>query len=260
MKKRSKFLVFILSPIPGLSHLYLGWSQRALIFFAIFLGICTGGVFMDNTVFYGRGGMEGFIFFAIALLWFMALSEALSLADQKEAGDGNIEVLPDALSGKDVFSISNRKMIAIAFSAIPGAGHMYLGLLKQGAQLMAAFFFTLFITGWLDMGLLGFIVPVIWFYSLFDVYHLLEEEENQLRLDASLLFDWFNTHPGWVGSGLIILGLLVIMQRIVSPLFEALITANVRNYLETGLVALILIAGGIKLLAGSKSQDKREEL
>jgi len=259
MKKKNKFLVFILSPLPGLSHLYLGWSQRALIFFAIFLGICAGGAFMDRTVFFGRGGMEGFIFFAIALLWFMALSEALSLVDYEGAEDSDTGGSPESSGGKGVFKISNRKIIAVAFSAIPGAGHMYLGLLKQGAQLMAAFFFALFMTGWLDMGLLGFIVPVIWFYSLFDVYHLLEEED-QVRLDASLLFDWFATHPGWVGWGLIALGLLVIMQRIVSPLLVTLLTAQLQNYLETGLVALILIAGGIKLLTGSKSQDKGEEL
>jgi len=260
MKKKNKFLVFILSPLPGLSHLYLGWSQRALIFFTIFLGICAGGAFMDSTIFFGRGGVGGFIFFAIALLWFMALSEALSLVDyETPAENGETEAVQDVPNRKGVLKISNRKMIAIAFAAIPGAGHMYLGLLKQGAQLMATFFFVLFMTGWLDMGLLGFIVPVIWFYSLFDVYHLLEEED-QVRLDASLLFDWFATHPGWVGSGLIALGLLVIMQRIISPLLVTLLTAQLQNYMETGLVALILIAGGIKLLAGSKSKDNGEEM
>ena len=123
---------------------------------------------------------------------------------------------------------------------------------------MASFFLIMLVSNWLQLGLLAFIVPVIWFYSMFDVYHLLEEEE--LRLDASILYDWFSNHPSWVGWGLIILGLLTIMQRIVSPLLVTLLTPDLRNYIETSLVALILIFGGIKLLLGSKTKDKGEEL
>jgi hypothetical protein len=149
-------------------------------------------------------------------------------------------------------------MIAVAFSAIPGAGHMYLGLLKQGAQLMAAFFLVLVVTGWLQLGLLVFLLPVMWFYSLFDVYHLLEEED-ELKAEASLLFDWFSTHPAWVGWGLVILGLLVVLQRIVSPVLEPILTPELKNYLETGLVAVILIAGGVKLLMGNKTGSGEEE-
>ena len=259
MKKKSKFLVFILSPIPGLSHLYLGWSQRALTFFIIFLGLCAGGIILV-TMGFGMGEMVAAItFFALALIWFMALTEALSLVGQERpSGADENEVIEGSQGNQGIFTFSSRKMIAIAFSVIPGAGHMYLGLLKQGAQLMASFFLIVLVSNWLQIGLLAFIVPVIWFYSMFDVYHLLEEEE--LRLDASILYDWFSNHPSWVGWGLIILGLLIIMQRIVSPLLVTLLTPDLRNYIETSLVALILIVGGIKLLLGSKTKDKGEEL
>lgn len=259
MKQKSKFLVFILSPIPGLSHLYLGWSQRALTFFIIFLGLCAGGIILV-TMGFAMGEMVAAItFFALALIWFMALTEALSLVGQERpSGADENEVIEGSQGNQGIFTFSSRKMIAIAFSVIPGAGHMYLGLLKQGAQLMASFFLIMLVSNWLQLGLLAFIVPVIWFYSMFDVYHLLEEEE--LRLDASILYDWFSTHPSWVGWGLIILGLLTIMQRIVSPLLVTLLTPDLRNYIETSLVALILIFGGIKLLLGSKTKDKGEEL
>ncbi len=122
---------------------------------------------------------------------------------------------------------------------------------------MATFFLIMLVSNWLELGLLAFIVPVIWFYSMFDVYHLLEEDK--LRLDASILFDWFSNHPGWVGWGLIVLGVLTIIQRIVSPLLVTLLTPALRSYIETSLVAMILIFGGIKLLMGSKTKDREEE-
>jgi hypothetical protein len=259
MKKKSKFLVFILSPIPGLSHLYLGWSQRALTFFIIFLGLCAGGAILGNMGFIMGEMVAAVTFFAIALIWFMALSEAFSLIGREIplSTDEN-EDFENKLSKEGIFSFSSRKMIAMAFSVIPGAGHMNLGLLKQGAQLMAAFFLILLISNWLQLELLAFIVPVIWFFSIFDVYHLLDEED--LRLDASVLFDWFTNHPAWVGWGLIILGVITIMQRIVSPLLVTILTPLLRNYIETSLVAFILIFGGIKLLMGNKIKYKGEEI
>lgn len=100
-------------------------------------------------------------------------------------------------------------------------------------------------------------IPVIWFYSVFDIYHLLEDEEK-VQLESSTLFDWFSNHPGWLGWGLIALGLLVIVQRIASPALAQLLSESLRSYIETSFIALILIAGGIKLLLGSKAEEPRE--
>ncbi|MDD3269656.1 MAG: hypothetical protein PHX14_10065 [Syntrophomonadaceae bacterium] len=259
MKKKSKFLVFILSPLPGLSHLYLGWTRRALVFFGVFLGLCVGAITMENISYQTSNMIGPLIFFVIALLWFIALAEAMSLAGR------NIDLADDANEAnhfnsedKGLLFISDRKMIALAFSAIPGAGHMYLGLIKQGAQLMAGFFFILLLAGWLNLSLLGFVIPVIWFYSVFDIYHLLEDEE-EVQLESSTIFDWFSTHPGWLGWGLIALGLLVIVQRIASPALAQLLSESMRSYIETTFVALILIAGGIVLLLGNKVKDSPKE-
>ena len=70
MKKKSKFLVFILSLLPGLSHLYLGWTRRALVFFGVFVGLCVGGLTMGN-ISYQTSNMI-FPLFVILLLWFVA--------------------------------------------------------------------------------------------------------------------------------------------------------------------------------------------
>lgn len=258
MKKKSKFLVFILSPLPGLSHLYLGWTRRALVFFGVFLGLCLGAITVEHISYQTRNMIGPLLFFVIALLWFIALAEALSLAGRNIDPAVNGEEY-EQLNNEDkgLLFISDRKMIALAFSAIPGAGHMYLGLIKQGAQLMAGFFFIMLLSNWLFLSLLNFIIPVIWFYSVFDIYHLLEDEDD-LKLDSSTLFDWFATHPSWLGWGLIALGALVLAQRIVGPALTNFLSEGTRNYIETAFVALILIGGGIMLLLGNKVKVPEE--
>lgn len=258
MNKKSKLLVFLLSPLPGLSHLYLGWTRRALVFFAVFLGLCFSGITINNMSYhYSLSNSFGpLMFFVIALVWFMALAEALGLAGQEI--DLNSLEGSDSSPGSDVRSpvlISNRKMIALALATIPGAGHMFLGLIKQGAQLMAGFFLILVLTDWLNVSVLGFVLPVIWFYSVFDIYHLLEDE-RELHLDSSSLFDWFSNRPQTLGWGLIGLGVIVMLQRIITPLLSTFIGPSLRAYLGTSLVAIILIAGGIKLLMGSKVEKQ----
>jgi hypothetical protein len=257
VKKKSKFLVFILSPLPGLSHLYLGWTRRALVFFGVFVGLCAGAITMGNIGYQTSNMIGPLIVFVILLLWFIALAEALSLAERNTqlGTDGDETRLLDT-EEKGLLFISDRKLIALAFSAIPGAGHMYLGLIKQGAQLMAGFFLILLLSNWLHLNILAFVIPVIWFYSVFDIYHLLEDEE-EVQLESSTLFDWFSTHPSWLGWGLITLGLLVIVQRIASPALAYLLSESIRNYIETAFIALILIGGGIKLLLGSKVEENK---
>ncbi len=257
MKKKSKFLVFILSPLPGLSHLYLGWTRRALVFFGVFVGLCVGAITMGNISYQTSNMIGPLIVFVILLLWFIALAEALGLAERNIQldTDGDATSILDT-EEKGLLFISDRKLIALAFSAIPGAGHMYLGLIKQGAQLMAGFFLILLVSNWLHLNILAFVIPVIWFYSVFDIYHLLEDEE-EAQLESSTLFDWFSTHPSWLGWGLIALGLLVIIQRIAGPALAYLLSESIRNYIETAFIAFILIGGGIKLLLGSKVKENK---
>lgn len=119
---------------------------------------------------------------------------------------------------------------------------------------MTFFFFSAFFMGWLRMSLFIFFLPVIWFYSLFDAFHRVENEDWQNESEAKFdeaglqLSSWFNKHPQWTGWALILLGCIVLFERIISPL----LTWQIRNYLQTGIVALILIGGGVKLLLGSK--------
>ncbi|NLW92263.1 MAG: hypothetical protein GXY34_11780 [Syntrophomonadaceae bacterium] len=257
MKKKSKFLVVLLSPVPGLSHLYLGRSQRAFMFFAMFLGLIMVAAMGSEILPVNDGFIGGISVLAMGLLWFLALAEALSLASR--LADGSEQESNDRSLETDLQFVSSRKMLAIAFSIFPGAGHMYLGLLRQGAQIMAAFFLTLCLVSFLGLRVFIFVLPVIFFYSLFDVCHLLDEESDGLRPDTSLIFDWFSDHPHWLGWGLIILGLLVMVQRVINPALVYMISPEMKNYIETCLVAVLLIGGGIKLLIGGKADLDNED-
>ncbi|NLU50971.1 MAG: hypothetical protein GXX09_11330 [Syntrophomonadaceae bacterium] len=250
MKKKSKLVAFIFSIVPGISHLYAGCSQRALIFFALFLGMVFGGFILAELV---HRIAAAFTLFGLAVVWFVALVDVFILIDSQEEDSGG-----DSYGGITTF-LNNRKIITVALSVVPGAGHMYLGLLKQGTQLMTAFFLILFLTGWLDLGFMAFILPVIWFYSLFDAYHLVEES-GSLRPDDATGFRWLEKHPNWVGWGLIILGVLLILRKIVAPFVAPLIDYQMYSYMQTGIVALVLIAIGIKLLAGNRYPEKEEKV
>lgn len=251
MKQKSKFLTFILSFIPGLGHLYLGFSGRAFVFFTLLALSIAGTAGMCALTYSDRFVIV--LFFAIPIIWFVALIDSLSLAEKLHLTQQNREAVNPDLNGiLTSMSMSNQKIITVALSIIPGAGHMYLGFLKEGTQLMAGFFFTAFLMGWLNLSILVFILPVIWFYSLFDAYHRIDEKEfSGHKWEEIPFLQWFTNHPRWIGWGLIVFGCLILFEKIVSPL----LSWQIRHYLQTAIVALIFILGGIKLLAGNKVEE-----
>lgn len=248
--RKSRFLVFILSFIPGLSNLYVGCKERAIIFFGLFFGTIFGVVGMSMIT--NSNDFLMILALGLPIIWFAALVDAFSFVNRARNDEGEL-LLDQVKTG------SNRKLITVALSVVPGAGHMYLGLMQQGMQLMAAFFFTAFLMSWLHLSLLLFILPVIWFYGIFDALHRVEGEQEEVLLDSltdSGIFGWIGTHPRLVGWGLILLGCFAIFDRIISPF----LSWEIKNYLQTGIVSFILIFSGIKLLIGSKTMVEEEEI
>jgi len=69
------------------------------------------------------------------------------------------------------------KFLTFMFTMLPGAGHMYLGLLRQGVQLMISFFLCFYLADWLKTSAFLVIAPIIWFYSFFDSMNKVNSEE-----------------------------------------------------------------------------------
>jgi len=147
------------------------------------------------------------------------------------------------------------KWLTIFFSCVPGAGHMYLGLMNQGIRLMTGFFLAVFLMGWLSISLIGFILPVIWCYSVFGAYHLFESGEVQDTFDSAAIFPFLLDHTKWVGWGLIIFGIVILSERLLFPH----ISWEMQGYLRTGVVAVLFILGGIQLLRGEKNEISSPE-
>lgn len=247
MKEKSKFITFVLSFVPGLSHFYLGFSDRAVVFLMTFFGVILGTaglVFLTSN-----GDFFSILVFILPILWLIGLIDAFSLRKKHISMEYNNGVEEMEYKNPDQIKESNKKAIALALSIIPGAGHMYLGYQKKGLLIMGSFFFTVFFMGWLGVSLFLFVLPIIWFYSFFDAFHLvddngLESEDNSFTLP--------NIKSEWIGWGLIVIGIIVIIERVVYPFIDY----EIRNYIQTSIVSIIFIVGGIKLLAKNKKIQK----
>ena len=147
----------------------------------------------------------------------------------------------------------------------PGAAHLYLGLKKQGVQLMSLFFLPMFVTELIRLSGLMFVLPIIWFYAFFDGLRKINGHE-ELVDDNIAIFDWFNgKYQGFgnknktVAYGLIGLGALLILERILMPIVDAEFGWRVREYLYMGFVSLLLIGGGVMLLTSSNKDEEGEK-
>lgn len=163
------------------------------------------------------------------------------------------------------------KFLTFCFSMLPGAGHMFLGFMKMGLSLMAAFFFIIFLSSWLNIGPLVFILPLIWFYSFFDCMNkrystdeeflLLEDNylfslEELVKIDKGIL----KKHRLFTGILLLLLGVYLIWNNILYSL-STYLPNEVYNaiYAMTRIAPQIIlgvaiIAVGAKLISGKKKE------
>lgn len=256
--RKSKFLTFILSFLPGLGHMYLGCFSRGAVFmFSFFADIAASEIVMNSFHDYNIGNM---ILILLPVIWLISMVDSLVIAGKineqyyKNAKEGNYDYKID-YSSFDL-KIQNKKIISMLLSIIPGAGHMYLNLQKQGVELMGIFFLSLYLADWLNMGLFLIVVPIVWFYSLFDVMYKASQDKPQ---DSDLFIsNWFGNKTvkqrnRLVGIVLIVIGAICICENIVFPEVGKIINLHIRVYVQTAAVSLLFIYGGIKLI---KSGEK----
>ncbi|WP_157801039.1 hypothetical protein [Bacillus solitudinis] len=259
-----RFYTIILSVIPGLGHFQLGLMNRGVTFLASFLGITA--MIMFVTVMTGR---EEFLVFLMILPVILVYNffDTMKLLNKKQAGEelSDRSILEDLETHHEDGKKS--KAIATFLSIFPGAGHLYLGYQRRGIQLMAAFLFSIYILDVLRLGIFLFFVPIIWFYSFFDGLQR-ASKHNKEPLEDVPIVSYFVNQQKWIGIGLVALGVYYLGTSILLPVLSPIISEYLNidiyhlmyNYLQTGLVCLLLIVGGVKLLSGSKkkSRDKEE--
>ena len=83
MNRKSKFVVFILSVIPGLSHIYLGLFYRGYIF----MGAAAAGVVAVLGLCALVGSRQPLILLlGLPVLWFVALIDSMTQTDRVNSG------------------------------------------------------------------------------------------------------------------------------------------------------------------------------
>lgn len=114
--------------------------------------------------------------------------------------------------------------LAFLFSLVPGAGQMYLGLMKRGLQLMVLFTIPIVVANIFYLG--GWFIifnVIIWFYSFFDCLHIKrdinegKEIKDELIYDINMM-DVKDLNYRHLGVGLVAVGGIVILNNGLSEL------------------------------------------
>ena len=151
--------------------------------------------------------------------------------------------------------MKNNKFLTFIFSFIPGASHMYLGFQKKGLQIMLLFFSLLFLGDFLRTNIFFVLIPVIWFYSFFDVrkaFNKSETFEDEIRCFSLINFDL-----KYIGYFLIFAGIIGLMNGALFPILSVYLDWHTIETIKDVLMSLILIIVGIKLIWGKKVYYKR---
>lgn len=175
------------------------------------------------------------------------------------------------------------KILFFLFSLIPGAAHMYIGLVKRGLVIMLALVAGAGLAMMAETPAFLLVLPVLWFYSFFDAwnkYHLPEEKLTKVQ-DDFLFF--LNAMPENVRSDprfkkvasanvlkvggivAIIAGAYLIWDQIIVRVLIRLLSdtgaeilSQISYKLPQVAVAVILIVVGIKLISHKKRELERK--
>lgn len=259
---RQRFYTILLSFVPGLGHFQLGLMTRGLTFMTVFLGALIMIFFVSFLL--QQEAMLLFLFLLPAI-WVYCLFDVIQLLNKKERG----ETLHDRSFLEDLENQREEgrksKAIATMLAIFPGAGHLYLGYQKRGLQLMAIFLLSIYILDSLRLGFFLFLIPMIWFYSFFDGLQKASLPFNQ-EVEDQPIIPMFLKYQRWLGIGLIGVGLLFFLDRVLIPSVGSKVLEyyNIdlrwwyNNYFQVTLVSILMIAGGIKLMMGLKTKNESE--
>lgn len=167
------------------------------------------------------------------------------------------------------------KFLTFVLALFPGAGHMYLGFMKQGVELMVMFLALCMLASIMGIGL-GVFIPLFIAYSIFDA--LKKRNYNVPPNDTSDLdvFYWFGFKAPATKKNLkrrkvlafviMLIGAYLIVDGIIFSGLRQLawywdengIFYDIQVYLRVLIVAGLLIFGGVKLLKHVDNIDPEE--
>ena len=99
------------------------------------------------------------------------------------------------------------RLFSLLCAFCPGAGEMYMGLLKRGASIMLLFWGIVALCTLIPY--LMFLLPVIWFYSFFDSLnsrHLTPEQLQEIDRHVLDFSNYPNLRKKWSGASAAVRG------------------------------------------------------
>ena len=162
------------------------------------------------------------------------------------------------------------------FSLIPGAGEMYMGFKKQGISIMLLFWGVFAVGSCTGMDWLIFLIPIIWFYSFFNVHNLksLSEEEFYSVEDSYVLHmdkllgdvdTLLSHHRKLTAIILIVFGASILWNNLVDffymilPGYLAEVLGSLAYHLPQLVIAVAIIFAGIYILTRKKDALDKEQ-
>lgn len=164
------------------------------------------------------------------------------------------------------------------FSLIPGAGEMYMGFKKQGLSIMLIFWSVIALASGTGMGWMIMFLPILWFYSFFNVHNLkcLSEEEFYAVEDSYILHlddflgdtsEIMKKYRTLVALLLIVFGISILWNNFTDILFWILpsnlsrMLSSISYQLPQIVIAIAIIIAGVYILFDKKNKliDQSEE-
>ena len=169
--------------------------------------------------------------------------------------------------------------LVLIFSFIPGAGQMYLNMMKKGAVIMGLFWGISFISGGLGINLsvLLFALPVIWFYSFFDTHNMKHFSFDYRKecddkffngiFDNECIFEKLGNKNKVIGIILVVFGVVAIFETIEYPFYRIMDSINpivagfirsIINIIPNVLISIFIILLGLRLIKGKNYADDKD--
>ncbi|RCW41203.1 hypothetical protein [Paenibacillus prosopidis] len=259
-QQREKSRTIMLSLLPGLGHMSIGLMQRGITFLISFIGLFAIIVFL--SVIMGTGALLIFLL-GLPVIWIYSMFDAIQQLHAKQRG----EQLTDRAIFEDleahIASGRKNKVLAIALSIFPGAGHLYLGLQKRGLQLMGGFLLTIYIMDNLRLSLFFFLLPLYWCFAFFDALQQSSRYERQTLTDDPVLTQLV-PYQRWFGIALLGFGVYYLLDRVAAEVASRYSSEIYSQYVQikymipTAVVAFIMIIVGLRLAFGSKTNAESQ--
>jgi hypothetical protein len=268
---KSKFKSFILSAVPGLGHIYQGFTTRGAIFLGSFAAIIFLMQFLEGSGGYHNAllssnllhGYRQVLELCLPFIWLASIVDNLVIFDKFRNRLYEIPTVENDTSSvdqlNDLTKYSNRRLVAVLLNAVPGAGHIFLGLKEKGFQLAGCFFVLYFVAEISSIDILNIPVALLWLYSILDTISLTSQTSYEARelqisgLDSAAILSSLKNKLHWIGGILIFLGITVLLNRAAVNFIDPEYIKLFNLYFKDGLVSLILILVGIKLILGKKN-------